>query len=45
MPHSYCMRYEHVSLFTHGIVGAQSECPASRQVGSFIRGGGQQLLT
>ena len=37
MPHSYRMRYEHFPLFTHGIVRAQSECPASRQASSYIR--------
>ena len=36
--HSYRMRYEHFPLFTHGIVRAQSECPASRQASSYIRG-------
>ena len=37
MPHSYCIRYKHFTLFTHGMVKAQSECPASRQAG-FYRG-------
>ena len=30
------MRYEHFPLFTHDTVRAQSKCPASRQVGSYI---------
>ena len=35
---NYCTRCKHIPLFTHGIVRAQSECPASRQVGSYIWG-------
>ena len=29
---------EHFPLFTHGILRAQSECPASRQTGSYVGG-------
>ena len=32
------MRYEHFLPFIHGIVRTQSECPASRQAGSYIGG-------
>ena len=32
-PRSYHMRCEHFPLFTHGIIRAQSECPASSQAG------------
>ena len=35
---SYLMRYEYFPLFTHGIIRVQSDYPASRQVGSYIRG-------
>ena len=32
------MGHKHFPRFTHGIiVGDQSECPASRQVGSYVR--------
>ena len=36
MPCTHHMRYEHFVLFNHGIVRAQSECPALRQEGSYV---------
>ena len=44
MLYSYCMRYEHFPLLTHGIIRAQSECPPSRQASFYIQRVCQQLL-